>query len=420
MRIEHNGRTHSFRTAHEWLRMRSAADIVGRESMDNAATEGTITDDAGRPLAEPQQTWMKRRLAGAHEGLPEARDHLLGSRARRPGPRKMAIPCLWPWGHMPSFSGNQKAGKSCLVTGELVPALVVPGFRFLDHFDPAQIGPTELGRGIWVINAETPAEDYEAQMEWLWDVPVTVGDDMQVPARELVTVWHLDEHGGATAFDLTDPAKYERWADILGDCEDCDGSDFWTPFVVIVDGLTAILGGTTERYAAWDAAFRQLMRAYDVPNALWVGHSTMQGNHGMGGVEALGGPDGLWVYSSDNPDNPTSTRRFSVVPRMGGVAVPPTVVRLDPDGRLRMGQGEPAMATAAATDPPSDPAAEVLAELVRAGAAGLTTTQVTAGGGEVGVQRRRARDRLAEEGRIVSRLEGRCTRWWAAEFAPPP
>ena len=61
----------------------------------------------------------------------------------------------------------------------------------------------------------------------------------------------------------------------------------------------------------------------------------------MGGVEALGGPDGLWLLASDYADDPTSTRRFSVQPRLGGAVVPRTVVRLDSDGRLRMEGGTP-------------------------------------------------------------------------------
>jgi hypothetical protein len=144
----------------------------------------------------------------------------------------------------------------------------------------------------------------------------------------------------------------------------------------------------------------------------------MAGDHGMGGVEALGGPDGLWIYSSDKPDRANSIRRFSTQPRMGAPAVPSQPVRLDPDGRLRIGQGEPANA-AIGYSASDTAAAEVLAELAEAGNAGLTTTQVTAGGGEVGVLRRMARDRLAKEGAIVSRHEGRSIRWWAAEFAPP-
>lgn len=420
MKIAHQGKEHSFDTAHGWLRRRNDADTAKREDLDAIVLHGVITDDRGLPLPEPQQGWMKDRLTGVHEGQPRAMDQLLSSRRRRTGPRRMLIPGLWPWGHKPSLSGNHKAGKSDLVTRELVPALVVPGFRFLDHFDPAQIDPAELSRGIWVINAETPSEDYDASMEWLRNVPVVVedgGEKVTVNAADLVTVWHLEDHGGASAFDVTNPAKYDQWAGRLAECDVCDGTDFWTPFVVIVDGLTKILGGTTDRYAEWDAKFSELMNAYGVPNALWVGHSTMAGGHGMGGVEALGGPDGLWVYSSDNPDRTDSTRRFWTLPRMGGVVVPPQPVRKDPDERLRMGSGGPVEQAAPSTQPPDDPAAEVLADLIAAGEAGMTTTQVT-GGGEVGVQRRLARNRLAEHGLIVSRPSGRSTRWWAAEFAP--
>jgi hypothetical protein len=98
-------------------------------------------------------------------------------RRRPPDPqRRMLIPDLWTWGHKPVMSGNQKAGKTTLVTHELVPSLVVPGWRLFDHFPPAQVG-TDLGRGLWVVNAETPAQDFDAALEPVLDLLVDVHSD---------------------------------------------------------------------------------------------------------------------------------------------------------------------------------------------------------------------------------------------------
>ncbi len=99
-----------------------------------------------------------------------------------------------------------------------------------------------------------------------------------------------------------------RWASQLIGCLDGDGSYDWSPFVVVVDGVTASLnaaGMGTERTASGYAAFRRPMREVEVPNALAVAHNTLSRSHLMGGVEAQAGVGGLWSYSSDNPDNLT-------------------------------------------------------------------------------------------------------------------
>jgi hypothetical protein len=396
--------------------------------IETLVAKGTILDRSGEPVPEASLQHVKDRLLGTYD-LPEWTRYDLRHTgpSRRGEPRRFLIPGLWPWETIPLLSGNQKAGKTRLVAGELVPSLLVPGWRFLDHFEEADFSVDDLDRGVWLINAETPAEDFEKVLEPVWgaesrfviESSPTKGE-VYAPAASFLTLWHLEEHGGPQTFDLTDPEVYDLWAFRLAECSVCDGTDDFGPSVVILDGLTAVLGGSTQRYAEWYAAFRRLMRSADVPNALVVAHATMAGNHSMGGVEMLGGPDGLWSFSTDDADTPNSTRRFSVVPRVGGVVVPRTVVRLDEDGRLRM-DGSLKAATAAVSEEPDDGAAaeaEVLADLVEAGDAGLTTTEVTGGGGEVGVRRRKARDRLADRGEVTSRADGKSTRWWASQFAP--
>lgn len=144
-----------------------------------------------------------------------------------------------------------------------------------------------------------------------------------------------------------------------------------------------------------------------------TGHATMSGDHSMGGVEMLGGPDGLWTYWSSDPDNPTSRRFFKVQPRLGGAVVPKTEVRLV-DGLLTASESSEESSGRAE---PSDPRSEVLERLEKASSDGATTTDLT-GRGRFGSERRDALRQLEREGMVISRTEGRSTRWWLTEHAP--
>ena len=97
---------------------------------------------------------------------------------------------------------------------------------------------------------------------------------------QLLTVEHLEDAGGAQWMGLTDPDLYDLWAHRLAECNDCDGTDDWTPFAVIVDGVTAILqadGKQPEDSGLSYAAFRRLLHEIDVPNGLATAHSVLGG-----------------------------------------------------------------------------------------------------------------------------------------------
>ncbi|HEU5025240.1 MAG TPA: AAA family ATPase [Spirillospora sp.] len=304
---------------------------VAPELRDELIREGALTRDDGTPITGRPAQRVRDRLLGTYDHLPR-----WGDRDRRDeAPRRMLIPGLWPWGHIPVLGGNAKAGKTTIVA-DLAKALVLPGYRFLGHFDPVEgleypnpdrddeddVPPPDRnrGRGVVLINAETPRDDMEA----------AVGTDRGWGSftPDALRVAHLEDMGGASWFDVTDPEKYDRWAHELTACEECDGSDELPPFAVIVDGVTAILGGDMNRYGEWYAAFRRLLREIDVPNGLAVFHNTMSGGHPMGGVGSQTGADGLWRYSSGDSDDPASSRWFSVNPRLGGVPIRPTKVVL--------------------------------------------------------------------------------------------
>lgn len=340
------------------------------------------------------------------------------------GGTRWVVPGLWPWGHLPLLTGQPKVGKTAMVA-DLTATLVIPGRQFLGHFEPADLTGDDRNRGIVLINAETPPAALHAELRNTFaGVPENIREDVV----DMLEVMHLQRHGGAATFDLTEPNIFDQWAHNLTSCWDCDRLDDWTPSVVIVDGLTAILhaaGKGVADYGPWYAKFRDLMTELNVPNALVVGHSTLEGSHSMGGTEALAGPDGLWTYKSDNVNNPRATRRFSVTPRLGGVVVTPLRVVRDESGRLIVPTGEGLLdgnnAEAASTTDQQDAATkaeeEVREALGRAGSAGLRKTEVT-GSGRYAYPIREALVRLLASGEVIERPESRGSRFWLAEVAP--
>jgi hypothetical protein len=315
--------------------------------------EGTFLLPDMSPMEAVAQRRMRAFIA-QKDSLKGVSDSFVEDMDFQPDEPRWVIPGLWRWGTIPMLSGQPKAGKSTLAV-ELTAALTTPGARFLDHFEPSEMS---LDAEVWYINAETPIADFQ---ELIYDAGAYgefLGDD----DRRVLRVEHLEVMGGPSIFDLTVPANYDLWASHFIDCIECyDTGEFAAPSVVIVDGLTAILGGTTDRYGQWYAKFRQLLRSVDVPNGLVIGHSTMTGTHSMGGTEALAGPDGLWTFTS----NSKGRRLFSVLPRMGGIPIPPTAIALGDDGRSRVaGSASPAVGTTEAITDAGSPVIEPIANRV--------------------------------------------------------
>jgi len=321
-------------TVTDWRSRRENASPEQQDRMDRWVVEGTLTDDSGKPLDPTTAKRVVARLLGTYDHLPSPG----AFRHRESGARRWLIPGLWPWGTVPMLGGNPKAGKTTLAA-DLTASLGVHGRRFLDFFEPADLAMDERHPRLYVrfIRTEGPLIDLE-------DLLVAAGVES---APDWLTIDHLDDFGGPGSFDLTEPENYEQWANYLTECEACDGTDDWSPSVLIVDGVTAILavnGKGPEAYGLWFAQFRQLMKETDIPNALVVAHNTLAGGHLMGGVEAQAGADGLWNYWSSDPDNPHGPRWFSVLPREIGASIAKTRVR-QVDGRLRLdGVAAPASA----------------------------------------------------------------------------
>lgn len=331
MKIIHDGKAHQF-DYFEWVST-WREHPERRDSMERIAREGMLTDDDDAPITGAAEKRLRARLLRTYADIASNFGGSIGNGE----PRRFLVPGLWPWGTIPALGGNWKAGKSTIVT-DLTRTLLIPDYRFLGHFGPADLATEERERGIVVVNAETPAIDFEngifdSMTDDEWErLNSVVGGDVWA----FLKVEHLEELGGANLMDLTDPDIYDLWVSRLAQCMECDGSDDTTPSLVIVDGVTAILqaaGKDTEEFGHWYAAFRRLLRECDIPNGLATGHNTMNGGHLMGGTSASAHPDGLWTYSSDSVDEPNAPRRFSVRPRMGGAVVPKTRVVLNEEGR---------------------------------------------------------------------------------------
>jgi hypothetical protein len=293
--------------------------------------------------------------------------------------------------------------------------LLVPGRRFLSHFEEATL--TEGERDVVLINTEMGRGP---MLDALREAGVTTNCGLSVE--------HLDEdHGVPEAFDLTNPYIFDMWAERLVWCESCEGSDEGAPTGVIVDNLTAVLqavGKPLEAYGELHGAFVRLLATIGCPNGLTVVHNTLEGGHAMGGVTGQNRQAGRWSYWTSNGDDPYAARWFKVVPRYPGKAVPATKVTKK-DGRLLM--AEPA-AMRKAPEPPSpqEPNTwardDVLARLTGAGAAGLLRREVT-DTGRVGMERRAALDALIEAGDVIERDEptsgrGGPRRCWLSASAP--
>src|SRR5690606_25714591 len=102
---------------------------------------------------------------------------------------------------------------------------------------------------------ETPKVDFSGEL-----------DRAGIASRDLESIFYLDhlrEKGGPARFDLTNPAVFDDWAEKLLDCFECDGTDFLTPDVVVVDGVTAIAHAVKSSpegyYGPFFVAFRGLM-----------------------------------------------------------------------------------------------------------------------------------------------------------------
>lgn len=314
------------------------------------------------------------------------------------------IPGLWNHGTVPAFIGPKGWGKTKLLFGELAPSLLMPDRRFLGAFEPAQMTDAERQRDVWMINSETrPTAVHEEliagglQYAKRAGVPCYVGPH-GVDAGVLI-VEHLPAGGGATSFDLTDPAKMDWWEARLirftGTHE--------PPLVLVADGVSAMVGNDTSRYGAFTSGFRRLSQEAGIPNGLGVLHSPMDPrvNTPMNGLESMGEWDGMWIARADRfPIFPTTPRHFLTLPRLGDPIVSDARVSLGDDGRLTLAaatEGKP-VAPMAPVDSERD---RLLRKLSDAG--GWAWTKTLCGTGDAYTSGSKLLKALRAEGVVESR-----------------
>lgn len=339
--------------------------------------------------------------------------------------RRAYIPGLWNHGTVPAFIGPKGWGKTELLC-PLVAALIIPGARFLDAFEPAELTDDERRRDVWLINSESPVADvHETLLEnglvfgFREGMPVYTSPQLGLDGGCLI-VEHLTMRGGPRRFDLSDPAKVAEWVPRLIEYGDRQAP----PLTVIADGVTAITGNDTARHGAFTSAFKDVLRQVGTPNGLGVLHSPMDPrvNTPMGGVESMAEWDGLWIAESPrHPILSTTPRYLSVLPRMRGPRLEPRRRIVMIEGRLRMlaPGGDDAAADAAPAVPgaPADDldVREALLERLRpAGEAGLWTKEVCGTGGDY-TANKPVLEALERDGLVISenvrkgRMSG--TRW---------
>ncbi|MFB4350430.1 hypothetical protein [Microbacterium sp. CR_7] len=324
------------------------------------------------------------------------------------------IPGLWNHGTVPAFIGPKGWGKTKLLFGELAPALLIPDRQFLGAFEPAQMTEVERARDVWMINSETrPTAVHEELIAGGLTfarrngVPCYVGP-FGLDAGVLI-IEHLPAGGGATSFDLTDPAKLGWWEERLIRFT----GTYEPPLVVVADGVSAMLGNDTNRYGAFTSAFRRLLQEAGIPNGLGVLHSPMDPrvNTPMNGLESMGEWDGMWIARADRfPIFPTTPRHFLTLPRLGDPIVPEARVGLGDDGRLTLGAASAGKAASLAT-PVASERDRLLGRLTR----DWKWTKEVCGTGDGYTSGSKLLKVLASEGLIESRMhqEGktRGTQW---------
>lgn len=288
---------------------------------------------------DPLRERIVARLLGDSEMLAPVFDPSTPEAQRRP-----YLPGLWNHSTTPAFVGPKEWGKSRFLC-PLAAALIIPGRRFLDFFEPAELTDEERGRDVWLINPESPPADIHELLLMAGlrygrraGVPCYFSEEYGTDAGVLI-VDHLTMRGGPTSFDLTDPVKADVWATRLIEYGDRDVP----PLTVIADGVTSVLGSVTSRYGLFSSAFRAMHRQVGITNGLGVLHSPMGVGviTPMGGVESMGEWDGLWLASaSAHPVTPTSSRHLQISARLLGPVQPRRSIVLDPDGGLRMAGDE--------------------------------------------------------------------------------
>lgn len=399
-----------------WSKVRGT--MGGKEIIENASRSGGIRR-GGVPLEGKTLERTVRRLLGQYEDLPPVFDPTSPGWAFRD-----YLPGLWSHGTSPAFVGPKGWGKTKLLC-DLCAALIIPGRRFLQHFDPVQVTDEERGRDVWLLNSETHHDVIHRE---LLRCGLVFGyRDARTPCYG-PSLEHIADGGGvliveqlvmtsATAFDLTDEAKFDNWVVRLTEYT----NHHIPPLTVIADGVTAMLGNDTGRYGKWTFNFKDLLKECAIPNGLGCLHSPMgvRTNTPMNGIESMAQWDGMWMGSSpDWPVRSGSERWLERLPRLGDDGWPARRIVMDEDGLLRF------LPDSEAPGPADQPTTQedrenALLDKLRAGPPEGMWTRDLCGTGDDYTANKAALDALKDRGVVVAEPvqngRSRGVRWRLAE-----
>src|SRR5690242_6956647 len=117
----------------QFHQLRSELERAESRNLEALVREGVILTDEGDLMPQSVQKRMRGRLLGTFgertTALDEHRRRADDGFVRSRRERRMLIPRLWTWGHIPMFGGNPKAGKTTAAL-DLTRSIVVPGYRF--------------------------------------------------------------------------------------------------------------------------------------------------------------------------------------------------------------------------------------------------------------------------------------------------
>lgn len=366
---------------------------------------GTLERD-GKPLDLQEYQRVKRRLLAE----PGPQRSVIDPSAPEYAPR-LYVPGLMSHGTSPGFVAPKGWGKTKFLC-DLCAAVVVPGYRFLKHFDPVQVTDEERERDVWMVNPETPVWAVHQELlrvglvfGYRDGVPCYLSPDHE-DGQGVLIVEHSVETG-AWEFDLTVEEQYEWWVNRVT-------SSGVPPLTLISDSITAILRNQTQRTGEFTGRFKEFLKDADIPNGLGVLHSPMGVNVDtpMQGLESMGQWDGVW-YGKANafPIQSHHRREFYTEPRLNDPAVKLSRIVMDDDGTLRLVPPDPSKKD---DTPKADRAERLLATLGKASEP-LWTNEVCGEGDEY-AKDKAVLERLAADGKVAKQKvqRGRSRGWtWA-------
>jgi len=330
----------------EWVDQQRAKAQSGdippqREHPDADGADEPPTDPPTDPppgAEEAQYERMLRRQVGEMRMREQAKDILADEKAGqvRPlplinlasfldqpdDPVRFRVDRLWPREGRVLLAAAAKAGKTTMVSGNLVPALVDGGV-FLDTFEVEKIAGT-----VAVFNMEVGEATMRA---WMRKAGIVNADKVLI----------VSLRGQASSLHLGAPAGRARIADLLRSHNvEVAILDPLAPLLASLD-LDENANSDVAKFFSW---WSEMLNLAGIVDDLIVHHTGHDGARSRGASRLLDEPDAIWNLSRDDSDTdddvfgPSQPRYFSAFGR--DVEEPECGLSFDPDTRrLSLTQG---------------------------------------------------------------------------------